>query len=379
VKLTELSRYRLLRHRYLIITLILFLMVSLIITITLSGLFSIFNSFRYYVAPGENDIIIIDVGSRAPFTSSIDISIIENISQIKGVSRITFEVIVPVYVNDIGAIMRGISSRDITGFIDMELTQGNYLTQLDYDGVLIGHKLADRLGVSYGDYIIVRGVLRNTYHSVRVIGIFISSVPYDYEIIAPIDMAREFRGFSQSQASLIRIETAPEADASMIRNKVNSILLSMSNITRSLSLQRMGAVSVEDFTSLYMGKLGFNPYTLLVIPMVILFISIFIIKYLVLGLIDDNASILYTLYSLGLSWNDIIRLIILILLPYIALSTALGYIIGYLAILYIWSMNDIRFIIHVMPPSINYYIPIVLFLILTLATTYFIFKARRIT
>lgn len=380
MRLREFLQYKLMKRRYTLLTIILLLTISLIFTVTLNGLLSITISFKNYVGGKDNIIVLFDAYSRTPFTGSLDIRVVEEINSLDGVKVVSPEVLVPIYLNRSSVLLRGVHPDIDPSILEINVIKGGYLDEDDIYRVLIGDALAERLDISEGDILLARGILRNTYHILKVGGIFTSNPPYNEEVIAHIDLAREFRGFTQNSISIIRVELMDNVypDKKSVLNKLQRLIEEASSDKGYLSSDKLRTASVEEFVTYYMDKIGIDPYTLLMIPGIILILLSYTIKYLVTGMVSEHSDIFRIIHWLGLSTKDIKKLFFIKLLPYIGISSLFGYILGYLFTYIIWSHSPMRFIIHLSLTQLNILVPIIIFIILGSVTALYIHRSEEV-
>ena len=349
-------KYNVFRKRNILITFTVLIIISILLTFSLSLISSIIRGVELYTGGSQGSLIIFSNRSSTPFTGILDLSMINELSRVPGVKYISPELPVPVYLNDSPIVLRGVDPNVFMQCTPIRVLKGFFLNEDDYNGVVLGETLADKMNVDIGSKILVTGVLTKMFQPMIVKGIIRAPYPYDSEALVIIDEARYFRGIYGNYSSMIRV-IVDSKDKESVREYIQ-------NIIYNTSISSSAYVSTPSSSvNYYLRKYGFTLDTLLIalIPSVLL--SIYSVKYLVVGLLEGNMDIILLLHGVGFSINSIKYFIGKKLLILTIASSIVGSIIGFILLKIIWIFYNIRFLVYI-PLYFPWYIPLLTFIFL---------------
>ncbi len=342
----KLIKKNIIDKKYRLLTILLIFTCIAIFTSTLSIIFSLVNGMYTYVGGGGNELIILSSSSRTPFTGTINLNIVENITRISGVSTVSPELPVPVYVNGSLVILRGVDPKYFTMATNIKILKGRFLNTDDYDHVVIGRKAAEYLDIEVGDRILVTGVLKKSFGYFIVDGIFNAPEPYSSEVLTILPTARVFRGVYGNFSSLIRV-IVEEGSYNTVKRDLRETLSYTSNKLCSGCGSSNIIGSSTEAMSFYLHKYGFDINVLYIALIPSIIISIFSIKYLVGGILDRHRQTIKILHDIGYSYKAVRLNYMLQTIFYILISSIMGFATGLYLISFIWRIYDIRFLIHI--------------------------------
>ena len=349
-------KYNVLRKRNIMITFIILIIISILLTFSLSLISSIIRGIAFYTGGNQQTLIIFSSRSNTPFTGILDLSIINEVSHAPGVKYISPELPVPVYLNGSPIVIRGIIPNIFMKCTSTKVLEGSFLDEDDYNAVVLGETLADKMNVDVGSKILVVGVLTKMFQPMTVKGIVKAPYPYDSEALVIIDEARYFRGVYGNYSSMIRVTVNPK-DREYAREYIQDIIY-------NASIKSPAYVSTPSSSvNYYLRKYGFTLDTFLIALIPTILLSIYSVKYLVVGLLDGNMDIILLLHGVGFSINSIKYFISKKLLILTIISSIIGSIIGYILLKIIWIFYNIRFLLYI-PLYIPWYIPLLTFILL---------------
>ena len=197
------------RHRILTLTLILTLS-STLFSVTAFSFQGFYQSFNAYMGEGEDIVAIYDRGSQTPFTGLIPQYLADLIGAMDGVLASSPEVIFPCIIMDASVFLRGIIPEEFSKINPLTIIEGEMPKLSDLNAMVVGKRLAERLGLRLGDRVLVLGVLKSQYFELQVKGIFESNGPLDDEALAPLYVGQWLRGSSYGHVTLIRVKIDPK-------------------------------------------------------------------------------------------------------------------------------------------------------------------------
>ena len=342
----KLIKKNIIDKKYRLLTILLILICLTIFTSSLSIIFSLINGMYIYISGGRDELIILSGSSSTPFTGTVNLDIAENISRVYGVSAVSPELPVPVYVNGSLVILRGMDPKHFTTATDIKILEGKFLDADDYNHVVIGREAAEHLDIKVGDRLIVTGVLKKSFGYFIVDGIFNAPEPYNSEVLTTLSMARVFRGVDGNFSSLIRVVVEQGSYDTVKRNIQRT--LSYKNRKLCLGCGSGNIIgSSSEAIGFYLHKYGLdiNVLYIALIPPVI--ISLFSIKYLVGGILDRHRLTIKILHDIGYSYKSIRLNYMFQTIIHILLASVIGFGVGVYLMKFLWMIYDIRFLIHI--------------------------------
>ncbi len=368
--MVRLIRHNILRRRYRILTILLIIVCALIFTFSLSIIFSIFKGVSLYLAGDADELIILSGSSSTPFTGIIDLSLLQNITDIPGVRYVSPELPIPVYLENQPVIARGVEPRLFKSSIEMRIIEGDFIRDGDHVSIAVGYALSKRLGLRAGDRVIITSMMNRVFILMTVKGIVDLPEPYNSELLIPLDTARIIRNTWGNYSSIIRVGVEQD-NARSVREEVMDIL--------SSSKKGDGFAGEPGESMLYyLRKYGFDINVLFVALIPPVLVSIVSLRYLYSGLLDEHRDIIDILHGLGYSMLDIRSSYIIQILLHIVAASLIGFLIGYILITVVWRLYDIRFLIHIPPITLPLYTLVLSTVLFTLVSIYHLYIGWRL-
>jgi len=176
------------------------------------------------VGSSEDEFILYNADSRLPHTSIVPLKVLNEVELVEGVVEATPEVLVPALLKGRTIMVRGVDPTTFLKLQPLQIVRGSTLMIGDLYEVIIGYRVAEKLGVDVNELLILQSAFTEEIIEVKVKGIFKSESYLDYEILAPLYVSQWLRGLPYDAVSLIRLRVD--------RNAFNPVqaLSSMSNI-----------------------------------------------------------------------------------------------------------------------------------------------------
>ena len=176
-----------------------------------SGTFitSFYNGTIQYLGDSEDTLIISSNISATIATSHIPFWLITPLSKINGVESVSPETIAVCSSDSHSFFVRGIFPSEFFKNQYIHIIQGRNLRDNDTFSILLGDRLANRLGKSVGDAIFLFSALVNDYAKLKIIGIFKSGTLLDDEGIIPLSIGSMLSDTYPAYVNLIRIKYDP--------------------------------------------------------------------------------------------------------------------------------------------------------------------------
>lgn len=353
------------RYKSIIITSIIFILISITTTVSITLISSIEYGLSAYESwfPG---LVIVSGESSTPITGLLPLKAVENISRLDGVLAVSPEILVAVYIDGQPAIARGVDPLKFNQTVNLRLLSGDYrINEPIY--ALAGHRLAHKLNLDVGDVVLVRSVVRRTFTHLKIAGIYISGTPLDDELIVNLEVGMWLRGI-KDEVTVIKVKAE---NVSEIKNKALEIVLKSIYPKEEEAYPRKeveGQVKTwSESISDILSRVGYNQYSITIVLISILFLLAIITRYVISTVYEENMDIAYILWTQGMStwriWLNLILIMLIIAVP----SIVVGYLIGYIMLTRLIFESSLRLIIHLTMPSLNISIPtITLIYIITL-------------
>ncbi|MFX0150259.1 MAG: ABC transporter permease [Candidatus Hodarchaeota archaeon] len=193
-------------------------LVSIIFVSATSGAIGAFmlgvNNEEFFIGEADNIVIITAPGITTPFTGRVPEYLQNDIQKISGVLAISPETIaltVSQNLNDKSIVVRGITG-SFTQLNPTEIIKGSWFdpsygqaNETQINGAVIGHILADDLGLSSGDKIQLACTLTDAVVEVAITGIIKSNSPCDEEILVSLAVGKTIAGKESSYVSILRV------------------------------------------------------------------------------------------------------------------------------------------------------------------------------
>ncbi|MEB3846507.1 MAG: hypothetical protein GSR74_00860 [Desulfurococcales archaeon] len=153
--------------------------------------------YQDYVRPPDG-LGIVNVYSGTaitPITGLIPSRILAEAVKVKGVVTAWGEVTTPCLANGTLVVVRGLHQKYYE-YAGIRLVSGDFPSERDFTGALVGAGLAKRLGLKPGDKLIVDSYFTSTPLILRVQGVIDGPPPYKWEILVNIDTGKALRGIN---------------------------------------------------------------------------------------------------------------------------------------------------------------------------------------
>jgi len=311
-------------------------MLSTAITMTLQGFYRCYTA---YLGEGEDIIALYDRGSSTPFTGLIPSRLAGELRSIDGVSAFSMEILAPSIVDGEPIIVRGVYLEDFLKLNHLDILDGSIEGFDEPTYALIGFRAASRLKVKPGARLIALGVLSDRYVELNVRTVYSSNTALDDEIIVSIDAGRWLRNAGYEYVTLIRVKIDK---AKLTLDKLIEDLSSKIGVEGKLDDTKppkliptynyistvsglIGVSGIERFMERYLESYGLTRWSITLLSIsTILFTSLTIIAAFSM-VVERHRIELSILRSLGLSRRYLKIDILLKLVPYILLSSLVGF------------------------------------------------------
>jgi len=328
------------RQRILALVLILVL-ASTLFSITVSSLLGFYRGFTAYLGEGEDIVLIYNRKSRTPFTGSVPIYLTERIGTMNGVLVSSPEAIAPCVVDDEAIFLRGIIPGDFMKLNQLSVLDGELLELSDADCMIVGRNLAERFELKLGDKFLIHSVLTDQYMELRIKGVYESHSAMDDEALVPLYVGQWLVGVDYSHVTLIRFkidrgavspstifeevakeasEPSPAHDGGETR-PIDQII---PGVRTSFSIEDIGVEEAQVLMKSYMDRYGVTREALLVVSVLIFLLSSASITVALKIVLTQHTGEIGVLRSIGASKRTMKRDILIKLLPWSLVSSAMG-------------------------------------------------------
>jgi len=328
------------RQRILALVLILVL-ASTLFSITVSSLLGFYRGFTAYLGEGEDIVLIYNRKSRTPFTGSVPVYLTERIGAMNGVLVSSPEAIAPCVADDEAIFLRGIIPGDFMKLNQLSVLDGELLELSDADCMIVGRNLAERFKLKLGDKFLIHSVLTDQYMELRIKGIYESHSAMDDEALVPLYVGQWLVGVDYSHVTLIRFkidrgavspstifeEVAKEAsEPSPARDggEKPPIDRIIPGVRTSFSIEDVGVEEAQGLMKSYMDRYGVTREALLVVSVLIFLLSSASITAALKIVLTQHTGEIGVLRSIGASKRTMKRDILIKLLPWSLVSSAMG-------------------------------------------------------
>ncbi len=330
--------------------------ISLVLVLTLSStLFSVtaftlqgfYNSFNGYLGVGEDIVAIYDRGSNTPFTGLVPKYLAEQISSIDGVYVSSPEILVPCIVEDASIFLRGIIPEVFFELNRLTLVEGEMLEQSDVNSVMLGIKLAERLGLNLGDEILLHGVLKSKYVELKIKGIYVTESGLDDEALTLLHLGQWLsRANDYNYVTLIRVKTdgSSETRTKIFEKIAEEAQAPTSNDSGSegieeqlswiipvlkirFNIEKIGVEKAQSFMKSYLDKFGVTRENLIILSIMVFIFGSISISIANKNLLNQHGKEIEILRSLGASNSIIKKDLLLKVLVYSFIASTLGIIL----------------------------------------------------
>jgi len=328
-----------------VLTLVLILSAaSMVFSITAVSLLSFYNGFAAYVGGGDNIIAVYDRKSSTPFTGLVPTYLADRIGMVNGVLASSPEMLIPCLINSKALFLRGVVPEEFLKLNQITILEGEMLRLGDFNSIIIGKNVAEKIGLKTNDSVMVYGVLADRYVELNVKGIFESKSPMDDEIIVPIYIGQWLRGTDYNHVTLIRVkvdrlEVAPEIFEEVAKayeqasapppaqpkepSKPLEEIITPRALVR-FKIENIGVSQSQRFMESYISRYGVTRETLLVFSITVLFFSSLSVASAAKTLIIHHRGEISILRSLGMSKRLLKRDLLIRLLPWSILASLSG-------------------------------------------------------
>lgn len=348
---------------------------SLVLVLTLSStLFSVtaftlqgfYNSFNDYLGISEDIVAIYNRGSSTPFTGSVPKYLAEQISNIEGVYVSSPEVLVPCIVEDASIFLRGIIPEVFFELNQLTLVEGEMLKQDDVDTVMLGIKLAERLGLNLGDEVLLHGVLKSKYAELKIKGIYVTETGLDDEALTLLHLGQWLsRANDYNHVTLIRVKTdgssetrtkifeeiaeeaqAPTSNGGGSEGVEGQLSWIIPVLKVRFNIEKIGVEKAQFFMKSYLDKFGVTRENLLILSVIVFIFGSISISIANKNLLNQHGKEIEILRSLGASNSMIKKDLLLKVLVYSFLASTLGIILVGAVLVFVEENSYLQILSH---------------------------------
>ncbi|ADI31972.1 hypothetical protein [Staphylothermus hellenicus] len=283
----------------------------------------------YIVYPKQSitpHYIVLSSYSLAPFTSIFDTGKIEDkLIKVGGVNRTVYEVLAIVRYDSSNIIIRGLRRNDLRVVAgEYEFIGGGFNDNCT-NCVWVGISLAQRLGISVNDTIIVYSPFTSSDHILVVKGIINTEGPLRYEFLTTLDTARTIRGSGPNTASIAIVFLNNREDMYRVAELFNIPASKTSLLEKALLALRysggeISARTYENLGNMFLSRLGLSRNLLFALLLAITLLLSLGFYFLGQSLITHDLDRLTILYEQGLPAYKIKLFITLYTLLYLSLA-----------------------------------------------------------
>ena len=346
---------------------------SMVFSITATSLLSSYNGFAAYLGGGDNIIAVYDRKSSTPFTGLVPAYLADKIATVDGVLASSPEVLVPCIINSEALFLRGVVPEEFLKLNQLAILEGEMLRLGDFNSVIIGRNVAEKIGLKTEDRVMVYGVLADRYMELNVKGIFESKSPMDDEVIVPIYIGQWLRGTDYNHVTLIRVKldhleaasgifeeiakayeqaSAPPQAQPKEPSKPLEETITPRTIIR-FKIENIGVSQSQRFMEGYINRYGVTRETLLVFSITVLFFSSLSVASAAKTLIIHHRGEISILRSLGVSKGLLKRDLLIKLLPWSILASLFGLAFAAAILMLIHRYSSPELFFHTLPIQID--------------------------
>lgn len=342
---TKLLGFKYLKKRRILTLMIILTLASMLFSITAFTLTGFLKGFNAYLGEGENIMAIYDRNSGTPFTGLVPAYLTEKINTINGVTSSSAEIIIPCLIKGNPILLRGIIPEDFTKLNQLSILEGNMLELGDTHSLIIGKNVAERLNLKVNDSFLIIGVMANQYLTLQVKGIYESHAAMDDEVLAPLYMGQWLRGTDYGHATLIRIKIdktvanpsvildaiakeASEQTPNQTENQKSHGESIIPLVRVPFKIENIGVADVQKFMGSFMDRYGVTKEAILILSVMVLLFSSASITVASKTIIIQHKNEIAVLKSIGASKKTIKIDVLVKLLPYAVISSAIGIIVA---------------------------------------------------
>lgn len=339
----KLIRFSYLERKSILILASTVLLSSILFMYTSTTLLGFYSSFNAYLGEGKNIVVLYDKNSRTPFTGLISLYLLNKIKNKPGVLAYSPEVVVPCVMNDKPILVRGVIFEDFLKVNPITIVNGSMLKVNDINSMIVGKNVAEKFNLKLNDKVLIFGVLANRYVELQVKGIYESQSSMDNEVIVQLYIAQLLRGIDYSQVTLIRVKidrniTNPTSIFKDIvnesskttqlenENKYEQTFLPLTST--NFDIKNVAVSEAQNFIKNYLDRYGVTKEALLILSIMIFFLSSANIVLASEVLIIQNEKEIGILRSLGMSQRNLKVDLLVKLLLYSIVSSAVGILVA---------------------------------------------------
>jgi len=339
----KLIRFSYLERKSILILASTVLLSSILFMYTSTTLLGFYSSFNAYLGEGKNIVVLYDKNSRTPFTGLISLYLLNKIKNKPGVLAYSPEVVVPCVMNDKPILVRGVIFEDFLKVNPITIVNGSMLKVNDINSMIVGKNVAEKFNLKLNDKVLIFGVLANRYVELQVKGIYESQSSMDNEVIVQLYMAQLLRGIDYSQVTLIRVKidrniTNPTSIFKDIvnesskttqlenENKYEQTFLPLTST--NFDIKNVAVSEAQNFIKNYLDRYGVTKEALLILSIMVFFLSSANIVLASEVLIIQNEKEIGILRSLGMSQRNLKVDLLVKLLLYSIVSSAVGILVA---------------------------------------------------
>ena len=169
---------------------------------------------EFFLGESDNIVVVTQPGITTPFTGQVPLSLQSDIQRIPGVLAISPETLglsVAQNLNDKSIVIRGVNV-NYTSLVSSNLIEGSWFNpQLGspnstvVNGAVAGYILAENLGLSTGDKLLLASTLTDVVVEIIITGIIRTDSPSDEELIVSLSIGQTMTGKVTGYVSFLRV------------------------------------------------------------------------------------------------------------------------------------------------------------------------------
>ncbi|MCK4849571.1 MAG: ABC transporter permease, partial [Candidatus Heimdallarchaeota archaeon] len=169
---------------------------------------------EFFLGDRDNVLVVTQPGISTPFTGQVPLSLQSDIQQIPGVLTISPEILglsVAQNLDDKSIVVRGVTS-NYTSLVSPQVIEGSWFdpqfgssNKTVIFGAMAGYLLADNLGLTSGDTLLLASTLTDTVIELTITGILRTNSPSDEELIVSLSLGQTMTGKIAGYVSFLRV------------------------------------------------------------------------------------------------------------------------------------------------------------------------------
>lgn len=340
----RLSGFGYLKSEGILILALLLILSSMLFSMTAFSLLGFYKSFNAWLGEGEDIVAIYSRKSSTPFTGLVPTYLAQNIRAMNGVLASSPEAMVPCILKEEPIFLRGVIPEEFSKLSPLTIMDGKKLELTDMNSIIVGQSLAKKVGLKLSDIVLIQGVLSDRCLELQVKGIYRSNSAMDDEALAPIYVGQWLRGTDYDHVTLVRVKIdktvtglkeileelakASEPGPSQQDEQKPPEQSVIPELKAYFRIEDLGVEDAQKFMKGYLDKYGITREALLIVSMMVFLLSSASIVMASKTLVNQHREEIGVLRSIGASKMTVKADILVKLLLWSLVSSAIGILLG---------------------------------------------------